>query len=159
MKRLYPDWEFIADTVMGGVSKGSVTQEIFDGRAAAVLRGNVSLDNNGGFVQMAFDLRVGETPKGDDAWGGLEVTAWGNGEAYDVRLRTGQLTRPWQSFRTSIHANPDWQTLRIPFTDFVAHRVDAAFDPSDLRRIGIVAIGREFSALIAVSRIEFYGSD
>jgi hypothetical protein len=154
--QLDPQWEFIADTVMGGVSRGAVTQEIIEGREATVLRGEVSLDNNGGFIQMAFDLSEDGSGVDVSAWDGIEVTVWGNGERYDFRLRTAQLTRSWQSFRTDIVTQPEWQTVQIPFASFIAHRVEAAFDPTCLRRIGIVAIGHEFSAFTAVSSIGFY---
>jgi hypothetical protein len=49
-------WEFVSDTVMGGVSSGRILKETISGRKATRLTGNVSLENNGGFVQMAFDL-------------------------------------------------------------------------------------------------------
>jgi len=156
MMQLDPKWEFIADTVMGGVSTGTVSEETFEGRGAAVLRGEVSLDNDGGFVQMAFDLHEHNASEDVSLWDGIEVTVWGNGETYDLRVRTTQLTRSWQSFRTEIPTKPEWQTLRIPFEKLIAHRVDAVFDPICLRRIGIVAIGHEFSALVAVSSIGFY---
>lgn len=151
-----PKWEFIADTVMGGVSTGAVTQEVFAGRDAAVLCGEVSLENNGGFVQMAFDLHADGADEDTRAWDGIEVTIWGNGETYDMRLRTAQLTRSWQSFRTDIQTQEKWQTVRIPFAAFAPHRVEATLDVSCLRRIGIVAIGHEFSALVAVASIGFY---
>lgn len=41
---------------MGGLSSGSVARETSDGRPANVLRGTVTLANNGGFIQMATDL-------------------------------------------------------------------------------------------------------
>ncbi len=154
--QLNPQWEFIADTVMGGVSTGTVTQENFEGRDATVLRGEVSLDNNGGFVQMAFDLRKDGSDLDVSAWHGIAVTVWGNGETYDIRLRTAQLTRSWQSFRSEIISQPEWRTVRIPFAKFIVHRVDAVFDPTCLRRIGVVAIGHEFNALAAVASIGFY---
>jgi hypothetical protein len=158
MMQFDPKWEFIADTVMGGVSTGAVTQEVFAGRDATVLRGEVSLENNGGFVQMAFDLHADGADEDARAWDGIEATIWGNGETYDVRLRTAQLTRPWQSFRTDIQTQEEWQTVRIPFAAFTPHRVEAALDASCLRRIGIVAIGHEFNAVVAVSSIGFYKS-
>ena len=40
------------------ISAGSITREVVDGRIANVLRGKVSLENNGGFVQMATDLAL-----------------------------------------------------------------------------------------------------
>ncbi|KAL3799974.1 hypothetical protein HJC23_007447 [Cyclotella cryptica] len=51
-------WLGITDRVMGGVSSGSLSRETIDGRVANVLRGTVSLENNGGFVQMATDLAL-----------------------------------------------------------------------------------------------------
>ncbi len=154
--QLTSEWQFISDTVMGGVSTGTASQEVFEGREATVLRGEVSLDNNGGFVQMAFNLGEDGADLDVSAWNGIEAAIWGNGETYDVRLRTAQLTRSWQSFRTDIVTRPEWRTLRIPFASFIAHRVDVVFDPTCLRRIGILAIGHEFSALAAVASIGFY---
>ena len=149
MMQLDPKWEFVSDTVMGGVSSGTVTKEITEAREATVLRGEVSLENNGGFVQTELDV---------SAWEGLEVAVWGNGDTYDIRLRTAQLAKPWQSFRADFVSEPKWRSVKIPFTSLTAHRVDAAFDPLCLRRIGILAIGHEGEALIAVSSIGFYTS-
>ena len=158
MMQLDPKWEFVSDTVMGGVSSGTVTKEITEAREATVLRGEVSLENNGGFVQMAFDLREDGAELDVSAWEGLEVAVWGNGDTYDIRLRTAQLAKPWQSFRADFVSEPKWRSVKIPFTSLTAHRVDAAFDPLCLRRIGILAIGHEGEALIAVSSIGFYTS-
>jgi hypothetical protein len=151
-----PDWEYVADTVMGGVSTGQITRVTREGRDAVRLTGDVSLENNGGFVQMAFDLAGGDR---FDASGfdGIEIDVIGNGETYDLRLRTDQLTRPWQSFRTDFVATPEWQTIRIPFTRITPNRTDAVFDPTRLRRIGILAVGRAFQADVAVAGVRFYG--
>lgn len=153
---LAPDWEFVADTVMGGVSQGSLKREQVAGRAATRLEGRVSLDNNGGFVQMAFDLLPDGGPFDASDYSGLELDVYGNSERYDLRLRTDQLTRPWHSFRTQFEAPPSWTTLRIPFADFEAHRTNEIFDPARLRRIGVLAIGRVFNADIAVSALRLY---
>lgn len=50
------EWSGFSDRVMGGVSVGSLLREAIDGRQCNVLRGQVSLANNGGFIQMANDL-------------------------------------------------------------------------------------------------------
>jgi hypothetical protein len=136
-----PAWEFVADTVMGGVSTGRVTRE----GAAARLTGEVSLENDGGFVQMAFDWPEGAAPGG-----GLAFEARGNGERYEVRLRTDALRRPWQSYRASFVPGPDWQAVTLPWSAFEAHRTDAPFDPAGLRRVGVIAVGREMSADVAL---------
>ncbi|KAL3902633.1 MAG: hypothetical protein SGARI_005745 [Bacillariaceae sp.] len=51
-------WDGVTDRVMGGVSSGTLSREDFYGRTSNVLRANVKLDNNGGFVQMATDLAL-----------------------------------------------------------------------------------------------------
>jgi hypothetical protein len=51
-------WQGITDRVMGGISNGSLSRETIGGKLANVLRGNVSLANNGGFIQMATDLSL-----------------------------------------------------------------------------------------------------
>ncbi|WP_299656117.1 CIA30 family protein [uncultured Tateyamaria sp.] len=149
---LTPDWEYVADTVMGGVSSGQARQEVIGAHEAVRLTGDVSLDNNGGFVQIAFDLADGGI---FDASGytGIALDVLGNGETYDLRLRTDALTRPWQSFRTEFVAPDTWTTIELSFSAFEAHRTDATFDPARLRRIGILAIGREMQADIAVSGV------
>lgn len=156
MLKLTPDWEYVADRVMGGVSTGQIETFAHDGGQAARLTGRVSLENNGGFVQMAFDV----TPEGGayDAsrFAGIAVSVRGNGETYDLRLRTDQLSRPWQSFRTEFTASETWTLLRIPFTAFRSHKTDVVFDPARLRRIGVLAIGRAFDADVSVGRIAFY---
>jgi Complex I intermediate-associated protein 30 (CIA30) len=45
-----------SDQVMGGISEGTLTREVVQGRNANVLRGTVRLENNGGFIQMATNL-------------------------------------------------------------------------------------------------------
>jgi hypothetical protein len=153
---LNPTWEYVADTVMGGVSTGRIQTITEDGREAVQLTGTVSLDNNGGFVQMAFDLMPDGGIFDASNYSGVVVTLRGNDEAYDLRLRTDELTRPWHSFRTEVTATSDWQTLRIPFSAFVPHRTEITLDPARLRRFGVLAIGRVFEADIAVAHVGLY---
>jgi hypothetical protein len=155
-KALSPSWSFVADTVMGGVSTGSLDICDVGGRRAARLTGAVSLDNNGGFVQMAFDLAPDGAAYDASDWLGFELDCYGNEEAYELRLRTTDLQRPWQSFRAEFFAPALWATRRFPFADFAPHKTDASFDPAHLRRVGVLAIGRAFDADIAVSAVRLY---
>ncbi len=152
---LEPRWEYVADTVMGGVSRGAFAREIVEGRRAARLVGQVSLENNGGFIQMAFDLAEGRVFD-VSAYAGIEMDVQGNGAGYELRLRTTALRRPWQSYRAGFIAPEAWQTLRFPFAAFQAHRTDAPFDPATLRRMGILAIGREMVADVSVAAVRLY---
>jgi len=51
-------WSGFTDRVMGGCSDGNLSREIYEGKQANVLRGKVSLENNGGFIQMATNLAL-----------------------------------------------------------------------------------------------------
>ncbi|WP_193171624.1 CIA30 family protein [Nisaea nitritireducens] len=149
-------WQLVSDQVMGGVSAGEMTRETVDGRVALRMRGEVSLENNGGFLQLALDLNPDGAPMDASGWKGIELQVLGAGEAYNLHLRTEDMTRPWQSYRADFIANPDWHTVRLDFADFEAHRLEAPLDLSKLRRIGLVAIGRAFDADLAVSGGRFY---
>jgi len=149
------DWKLVSDQVMGGVSDGKLSHEALQGRMALRLTGHVSTENNGGFLQMARDLgdEVGMDASG---YRGLLLDVLGNGEAYNIHLRTADVTRPWQSYRASFTAPDTWTTLKLPFADFTAHRITSPLDLKSLRRLGIVAIGKSFYADIALSELRLY---
>jgi len=146
-------WEFVSDTVMGGVSEGKLQTEIIAGRKATRLAGEVSLENNGGFIQTAFDINEDGSIFDASAFTAIEIDVLCNAEIYDLRLRTSQLTRPWQSYRASFLAPDKWTTVRILFTEFKPHKTETPFVSRLLRRIGVIEIGRIFSADVAVSAI------
>lgn len=150
------EWQLIADRVMGGVSQGTMRREIVDGRAGLRMQGTVSLENEGGFLQMALDLVPGGEPVDASDWTGMEIDTRGNHESYNLHVRTSDVTRPWQSYRQTFHPERAWQTLRLPFADFEPHRIDARLDLTALRRLGVVAIGRPFEVDIAIGGVRFY---
>jgi hypothetical protein len=150
------DWELIVDGVMGGRSTGTLRREPVAGRPAVHLQGEVSLENNGGFVQMALDLRSDGGVVDAGAWHGLALDVRGNDEIYNLHLRTADVVRPWQSYRRSFRATPVWTTVHLAFTEFTPHRLDAPLDVRRLRRVGVVAIGRAFTADVAVAGLRFY---
>ena len=149
-------WRLVTDQVMGGVSEARVRRASVDGRRAVHLTGQVSLENNGGFVQTTLDLRPDGGVVDASGWSGIDLTLLGNGESYNLHLRTDDIRRPWQSYRQGFRTTGDWQTVRLPFEGFEAHRIDAPLDLSRLKRIGLVAIGREFRADLAVADLRFY---
>lgn len=149
-------WRVFTDAVMGGVSQASMSRETVAGRRAIRLRGNVSLENNGGFVQMSLDFSPDGGPIDAGDWSGVEVDVFGNGEDYGVNLRTSDLTRPWQSYRQTFTSSPDWGTVRLPFTSFVPNRTDIPLNVHRLRRLGIIGVGRAFSADIAIGGVRFF---
>ena len=152
------DWQLLSDAVMGGVSAGGVTRTAIAQRPAIRMQGMVSLENNGGFLQIALDLAPGGAAVDASGFEGIAVDIWGNGEEYGLHLRTANLARPWQSYRMSFAAEPNWREIRFPFRTFVPHRTDLPFDAHLLRRVGIVAIGRAFAADVAVGGLRFYAA-
>ena len=153
-----PAWRLITDGVMGGVSKGQLTTDTIAGRACLRLRGEVSLKNSGGFVQAALDTD-GETPLDAAAYSGVVLEVYGNGEQYNLHLRTADVWLPWQAYRASFTAPAAWRTVRIPFSAFSGYRIGAALDTAALQRIGLVAIGRAFTADLCLARLALYRDD
>ena len=149
-------WALLTDTVMGGVSRGRLEATTVAGRPALRMTGLVRLDNDGGFIQMALDLVPDGGPVDASPWTGIALDLHGNGEAYGLHLRTTAVTRPWQSYRQTFIAPTRWTTLQLPFEGFTPHRLDAPFDPRQLRRLGLVAIGRPFEADLTLGGIRFY---
>ncbi len=148
-------WRLVADSVMGGVSSGRLEPTVVDGRACLRLSGRVSLENNGGFLQMSLDLG----PAGEfdaSAYTGIELTVRGNGDTYNVHLRNRDTRIVWQSYRAGFRAGPEWQTLRLPFSEFRPYRIDRPLVLRHLRRLGLVAIGREMTADLCVARVALY---
>jgi hypothetical protein len=83
---------------------------------------------------------------------------FGNDQVYNLHLRTSDVRRPWESYRQSFRAPPVWTTAFLPFLDFAPHRTERPLNLARLRRVGIVAIGREFEADISIGDIRFYAA-
>jgi hypothetical protein len=148
-------WRLFTDRVMGGVSQGTMVRDIVAGRPALHMRGDVRLENNGGFVQIGLDLSPDGGVVDASGWSGVELDVFGKAEEYGVHLRTDALTRPWQSYRQIFTARPEWRTIRLPFDRFVPYRTDVPLDPRRLRRIGLAAIGRAFAPDLALGGLRF----
>jgi hypothetical protein len=154
--KLGTQWYKASDKVMGGVSEASVSHEIYANRPCLLLTGDVRLENNGGFIQVALNLAMSGKTFDASTFVGVRLVVRGNGEKYSVHLRTPHNVRPWQSYRASFTASSEWKTIELPFVIFPPYRVEAPLDTSRLLRIGLVAIGRAFHANLAVSEVSFY---
>lgn len=147
-------WRLVTDGVMGGRSRGAMELSRRDGRDCLCLSGEVSLANNGGFVQVNRDLAGARRDL--SAYTGLVLEVLGNGEAYGLHLKTGDLRLPWQSYRAELTAPSQWSRVELPFALFQAHRTGAPLDLTDVRRIGVVAIGREMTAAVCIASLGLY---
>ena len=148
-------WQLVTDGVMGGLSQGQLTLDEYKGKNCLRMRGDVTTENNGGFVQIALSL----SEQGDfdaSAYTGVEIEVAGNNELYNIHFRTGDLWFPWQSYRYSFTAESDWQTYRVPFSELEKYKTFNKFSPDQIKRIGLVAIGRDFQADLCLAAIAFY---
>jgi len=148
-------WRLVTDGVMGGISSGTMRHEEREGRACVCLAGDVSTANNGGFIQIALDLDDDIAARAAD-YDGVALQVLGNGEAYNVHLRSSDLWLPWQSYRAGFVALADWSAVRLPFSGFEPYKTGSSLRPERLKRIGLVAIGRDFKADVCVADLAFY---
>jgi monofunctional biosynthetic peptidoglycan transglycosylase len=107
------DWQVVNDTVMGGVSSGSVTRTD-DGLR---FTGELSLESNGGFVS----IRTAPSDLNLDGATALKVTVRGEARTWqltahreDVRLRAG-------SYRAPVTVTEEASTVTVPLSRFRAH--------------------------------------
>ena len=149
-------WRLVTDTVMGGVSRAGMQFATVANRPCLRLTGAVSLENNGGFVQVNLDLARDGGEFDASGYAGIELDVYGNGEPYNVHLRTADNWIVWQSYRAGFTAGPAWQTVRLPFSTFTPYRTSTPLDLKMLRRIGLVAIGREMQADLCLGRMALY---
>ena len=75
-------WEFITDQVMGGISTGRVDFISEGVDSYARMTGNISLENNGGFIQIWREVEnYFEEPSE-----GIELNIRGNNQQYFVHI-------------------------------------------------------------------------
>ena len=144
------NWAYLADTVMGGVSKGGAEF------AAGALRltGQVSTANNGGFIQVRTRIDPSETSDKT----GIRIKVKGNGEIYYLHIRNASARLPWHYYTASFQTNEKWKDIAIPFEEF---EKSATFMPKKLKAntiktIGLVAYGKDHNADVSIANLEFY---
>ena len=147
-------WSYVSDQVMGGVSEGGAEYLNQDGDSFARLTGRVSTENSGGFIQIRRAVAKGSV---DDALG-VYLRVRGNSQGYYVHLRTSGTVLPWQYYQAGFQVTEDWQTIRLPLTDFERSGswLAAAVNPKSIRSIGVLAYGRDHQAEIDIAEIGFY---
>ena len=153
-------WEGFTDRVMGGKSDMSAGVVPAEGRNALRMRGNVSLENNGGFIQVRLPLGSSGKPFDAGRYTGIAVTARTEaeiGDGYYIHLRTPRTVFPWAYYAAPLPVSGDWQRIEVPFSAFQSEfMVKNKLNKNKLLSVAIVAAKKQFSADIYVSRVEFY---
>ncbi len=147
-------WEGFTDRVMGGLSQMHCGVVDTDRGPALQMRGQVRLDNGGGFIQVRLPLSASGEAIDGSAWSAVAVEARGEPGAYYLHARTADTRRPWQHYRAPLPVEEDWQRVVVPFAHFVPQGLDAPLDRSRLLTVAVVAYGQAFEALLEVQRLE-----
>ena len=147
-------WTYISDQVMGGVSQGQLQFEQQGDDLYARMTGQVSTDNNGGFIQFRKKIARGTT----ESALGVYLRVRGNAEGYFVHLRTAGTLLPWQYYQASFTPTDDWQVIKLPLADFSRSSswLKSSVKPDSIRSIAVVAFGSDYQAEIDVAEIGFY---
>ena len=148
-------WQFFTDGVMGGMSSGNVNIENYNGKKCYRMRGNVTTENNGGFIQMRVKI---EPSIPSNEYTGVYLNVYGNNLKYAVHIRTPYTKLPWQYYNSKFIAINDWRDIKLPFFNFKKSNFyqPKQFNYHKIKTIGIVAGFDDFTADISVSEIGFY---
>jgi hypothetical protein len=147
-------WEFISDQVMGGTSIGQIEFLIDKDKTYARMTGNVSIENNGGFIQ--FRRKLIQTI--DEDSNGIRIEVRGNIEEYFIHIRTAGTILPWQYYQAPFLAKNNWQYIKVPFNKFKRSGImlSKILSPDSIKSIAIVAYGKEHKAVVDINIIEIY---
>ena len=146
-------WNYVADTVMGGISTGGVEFKDIEDKTIAILTGNVTTENNGGFIQIRRDLRSINL----DSVNSIKLIAKGNNQKYFVFLRTTGTKLPWQYYQSEFTVNENFNEFILPINEFKKSGMlmSSKINPKKITSIGLVAFGRDHSAELFIKEIEF----
>ena len=129
-------WRPVDDVVMGGVSRSAFEQAE---PGVARFRGNVSLENFGGFASVRTPPREWDTA-GAEAF---VLRVRGDGKTYKFTIRTGDGLDGIQYQQRFAATAGTWSDVRLPVSDFVAtfrgRKVPFApsLDPAKVRALGL----------------------
>lgn len=152
------EWEGFTDTVMGGVSQMQTGIRQETGQKFLRMSGQVSLKNNGGFIQVRIKLDPEGKALNLSEWTGVELKVRGQGQSYYIFARNKATRFPWKFYQAAVPLNNDWQVVRIPWTAFRKgdFGIMPGFDPGSITSLAIVAYKKEFQALIDVAQVGLY---
>tara|TARA_B100000989_G_scaffold290740_1_gene264265 strand:- start:1053 stop:1607 length:555 start_codon:yes stop_codon:yes gene_type:complete len=146
-------WEFVSDDVMGGKSVGQFNVNYKEGEIFYRLRGKVSTENNGGFIQFRSKIEIN-----DPSLKGIKFKVRGNGEKYFVHVRTPFTFLPWQYYSYSFYTQNEWTEIKFLLSDFKkSHKLQPSeFLSTKIKSIAFVAFGQDYDAELDIKDLEFF---
>ena len=105
------NWRVVDDIVMGGISSSKF---FVDAAGNGVLKGTVSLENNGGFCSVQhYPKPVSLKEKKI-----FSIRLKGDGKKYQFRVKSERSN--YYSYIYEFQTTTDWQTIEIPITELYA---------------------------------------
>jgi len=152
------EWKGFTDQVMGGVSDMIITRIPEADRTFVRMQGEVSLENNGGFIQIRLMLKSFLKPFNGSAYKGIRVKVRGKGSGYYIFLRTCSMILPWKYLAASVSVTDEWQEVDIPWSAFKQGDYGRVgkLRTNRLKSLALVAYGEEFEAMIDLAEIGLY---
>lgn len=148
-------WSFFTDRVMGGLSKGQATISNIDNTPCYQMTGNVTTENNGGFIQIRAVIEPMIQAK---QYNGIYLKIYGNNNKYSLHIRTPLTLAPWQYYSYSFIAKNEWLEIKAPFNNFEKSNFyqPKKLTSQNIKSIGLVAAFDNFYADVCLSEIGFY---
>ena len=136
------NWQVVDDIVMGGLSNGQLSLNS-DGNG--VFKGNVSIENNGGFSSIQLNLEGVETANNQI----IELQLKGDGSLFQFRIKAAKYDR--HSYVYDFKTTGQWETILIPlnkmYPSFRGYTLDIPnFNQSQIERIGFLKASKINSA-------------
>ena len=148
------NWQFISDQVMGGVSLGKF--EILKEKSITFLRmtGKVSLENNGGFIQVRKKLEPAIKKKIK----GIKLISRGNETEYYLHLRTKYTMLPWQYYQLKFKVSNKWESTNLNINEFnrSGSLLPKVINSKHIKSIALVAFGRDHDVELDIAEIRFF---
>ena len=146
------NWSGVTDQVMGGVSELTIKHS--DG--VFIMNGNVSTDNNGGFVRLSNRIDINSND-----FKGIRFKAKGNNETYEIHVTLrGLKIPPWSYFSQSFYVSDQWQEYEIFFKDLKRSSgfSAASMKAKNIRDLSIAGFGRDFEVDLAIKEMSLISS-
>ena len=131
-------WRVVNDDVMGGLSKSELIR--IDKNKFYTFRGDISLDNNGGFAS----IRSPQKEYNFRNYKGIEIKFRGDGKIYGITLSEDYRFTGFYYHHSFLTRIDEWSILQIDFNHFLPEYFGKPFeysrkvDVEDIKEISVV---------------------
>lgn len=147
------DWRIVNDGVMGGLSSSTF---VLNDQGQAVFSGKVSLENNGGFSSVHYELgkvQIGDCEK-------IKIRLKGDGKKYQFRVKERLQDR--HSYVIIFNTTGEWEDIEIILSEmkptFRGRKLDiAAFSGEAIEGIAFLIGNKEAQSFqLEINSIELW---